>query len=355
MLEGGKLRLSLGLLAHNEEQGIRQMLESLFEQSIFSDAGRRRLGLEYVELVCVPNGCTDRTAEVVSEIFQARSPSEAMALFVEPCAEAGKARSWNAYVHEFSDTRADYLILLDADIIFAFDDVLERLVACLKDEPAALVSTDTPVKRTKLKTGSLSFTDRASLSASELPIGKNAICGQLYCARASELRRIWMPAALPVEDGFLAAMIYTDGFTVKQRPGAIRRLEDVVHYYDTYEGLAGFLRHERRIVVGSVINSWIFSLLWEEGARGHVGRFIQRKNSSDPTWLDELIALELTKRGMWVVPPIFVFKRLHGLRSRHTVAILKHLPIALIGTALQFIACLLANRTLRRSQASRFW
>jgi hypothetical protein len=197
--------------------------------------------------------------------------------------------------------------------------------------------------------------DRASLSASEQSPKDNAISGQLYCARAAELRRIWMPTALPVEDGFLAAMVYTAGFTVEQRPGTISRVVDAVHYYDVHEDITGFLRHERRIVVGSVINAWLFSLLWEMGSQGHVGRFIERKNVTDPTWLDGLISQEVRRQGLWVIPSGFMFKRLHTLRGQPPVTFMKRLPIALVSTILQLIACMLANRTLRRSGASHFW
>jgi glycosyltransferase involved in cell wall biosynthesis len=347
------IRLSLGLLAHNEERGIGRMLQSLFLQSIFCEDGRKRTGIEHVELVCVPNGCTDRTTDIVSAVFEANATLAS--LVVTPRAEAGKARAWNAYVHELSDPRADYLILLDADIMFATDDVLEKLIVRLEEMPSALVSTDTPIKGVKVKAGPLSLKDRASLSASEQGAMGIGISGQLYCARAAEMRRIWMPTALPVEDGFLAAMVYTDGFTVQQRPGSITTVIEAIHYYEAHEDIAGFLRHERRIVVGSVINAWLFSALWEQGGQGHVGRFIERKNVTDPAWLDELIAGELKKRGMWLIPSGFMFKRLSALRKQSLAACATRLPIALVSTALQLIACMLANRTLRRSRASHFW
>jgi glycosyltransferase involved in cell wall biosynthesis len=355
MPQGNELYLSLGLLAHNEERIIGETLNSLFRQSLFGEEGRRRVNIAHLELLCVPNGCTDRTEDVVSTIFQSRPVSAWTSLKVTSCPVPGKAQAWNSYIHELSDPRADYLILLDADITFASEDVLEKLIINLEDGPSALVSTDIPIKRIKLKHGPLSMMDRASLSASALSRKKNSISGQLYCGRAAELRRIWMPMALPVEDGFLAAMIYTDGFTVAQRPDAITEVADAFHYYDTHEDIRGFLRHERRIVVGSVINAWIFSVLWSKGSDGHVGRYIEQQNLSDPGWLDDLIAREVAKRGMWVVPSGFIFKRLRALKGKTPFTFLKRLPIALIATALQLIACVQANKTLRASRSSHFW
>jgi hypothetical protein len=164
-----------------------------------------------------------------------------------------------------------------------------------------------------------------------------------------------MPMALPVEDGFLAAMIYTNGFTVEKRSGVIIEVPDAVHYYDTHEDMRGFLRHEKRIVVGSVINAWIFTLLWSKGSDGHVGRYIEQRNLHDPNWLDELITQEVARRGRWIIPSGFMFKRLRALKGQKPLTFFKRLPIALVSTVLQLIACIQANRTLRVSQSSHFW
>jgi hypothetical protein len=69
MSESAGLRLSLGLLAHNEEAGIGAMLADLFAQTIFDDGHQARLGLAAVELVCVPNGCTDATEAAILRAF----------------------------------------------------------------------------------------------------------------------------------------------------------------------------------------------------------------------------------------------------------------------------------------------
>jgi glycosyltransferase involved in cell wall biosynthesis len=354
MSKSNDLKISLGVLAHNEERCIGAMLQSLFRQSIFTEEGCRRLGIVQVELVCIPNGCADKTVDVVSAAFAARSFSRSTKLALRVREQPGKAAAWNAYVHELSDRRADYLVLMDADISFASDDVLELLLGELEANLTALVATDRPVKSIRLKER-LSLDDRVSLSISEQSSGDNEICGQLYCARSSELRRIWMPSFLPVEDGFLAAMVHTAGFTVEGRPGAIVRMSKAIHYYDAHENIVGFLQHERRIIVGCVINAWIYTLLWEAGSGGHVGRFIEQKNSADPAWLDSLVSHEVAARGVWLVPSSFVFKRMYALKGQPVLAVLQRLPLAFIGSVLQLIACILANKTLRRPKASQFW
>src|ERR1051325_1546085 len=62
--------ISIGIIAWNEEQGIGTMLNSLFQQSIFTEIARRG---QSCEIICVANGCSDRTPEIVAETFAAQT------------------------------------------------------------------------------------------------------------------------------------------------------------------------------------------------------------------------------------------------------------------------------------------
>jgi glycosyltransferase involved in cell wall biosynthesis len=347
------LRIAIGILAHNEEHRIEAMLQSLFTQTIFDRENQTRLNIECVQLICVPNGCSDQTAVIALRLFETY-PVGASAPEVRELPVAGKAAAWNAFVHELSDPIADYIILMDSDISFHDEFVLEKLITRLEHDPTALVATDRPIKAIKSKT-SLSIKDRASLAASAQVAGDNSISGQLYCGRAQELKKIWMPPALPVEDGFLAAMILTDGFTTDRRIGTIVRVTDAMHFYDTHEDISGFLRHERRIIAGSVINSWLFQLLWEAGKNGHVGQFIKDQNARNPQWFEQYVDQEASKRRLWVIPAHFMFKRLASLKGQSLVTQLKRAPIAFVSTGLSLIACAQANQTLKMSRANHFW
>src|SRR5258708_23996757 len=64
------MRISIGILAWNEEEAIGPALASLFRQSLFAELKQRQARCE---IVCVANGCTDRTAAVATEIFQHQS------------------------------------------------------------------------------------------------------------------------------------------------------------------------------------------------------------------------------------------------------------------------------------------
>ena len=139
------------------------------------------------------------------------------------------------------------------------------------------MATDTPLKALTSDPASLSMADRASVAASGQASKEGVLCGQLYCARADALRKIWLPPALPVEDGFLGAMIKTSGFTSADDFGRIAWVSTARHFFRTHRSVGGYLAHEARIIAGSTINSWLFAVLWEKGREGHAGAFVEAR------------------------------------------------------------------------------
>ena len=61
------MKISIGILAYNESESIGLTLQSLFEQSLFTDANCQTA----IEIVVVPNGCSDNTAEVARNLLAA--------------------------------------------------------------------------------------------------------------------------------------------------------------------------------------------------------------------------------------------------------------------------------------------
>lgn len=347
------MRLSLGIFAHNEEQNIGPMLESLFEQSVLKQHGAVALGVSFVEILCLANGCSDQTVAVANDLGGKLPPHIDYRVIDMP--EPGKSRTWNAYVHSLSDRPADFLILMDADIEFAAADVLEQLVDALQANRHATIATDTPVKSFKRDGENLSLADRGSLAASGQKSLEGMLCGQLYCARATELRRIWLPPALPVEDGYLAAMVTTSGFTEPTDLSRIAWVPAARHFFRTHRSIGGFVAHEARIIVGSTINSWLFSMLWDWGKQGHVGTFIGQQNGVDAEWLSRLIDQKIEAGGGWLIPMHFILWRLAPLKGQSLAKKLRLAPVALAATALNFVACVRANSILKRKNAAAYW
>ncbi len=344
--------LSIGILAHNEAKVIGRTIASLAGQSIMSADCAAALGVDRIAVVVVPNGCSDDTASVARAAL-AGLPAH-VATSVHVLAEPGKSNAWNAYVHDLAPADATLLTLMDADIEFATPDVLERLVRQLAETPASQVATDRAVKDFRRKKF-LTPLDRLSQRVSAQQTGKTGLCGQLYCGRAQALRAIWLPAGLPVEDGFIAAMLVTDGFTRQPDDSAIARVADASHFFEPVTDVVGFVRHEARIIVGSVINAWLFAVLWEAGKKGHTGAFIRDLNAQDPRWVEAICARAKAEHGRWLVPATFISWRFEPLRHQSLTRMAVRAPVALVATLAALPAVFRANAILRRTGASAHW
>src|SRR5260370_1590986 len=60
-------RLSIAFRAWNEEAAIRATLDSLFQQSLFEELSKYH---ECCDVLCISNGCVDRTAGIAAEVFE---------------------------------------------------------------------------------------------------------------------------------------------------------------------------------------------------------------------------------------------------------------------------------------------
>ena len=102
------MRICIGILARNEEQNIGHTLDSLFGQSLFSNSDDH---FEAIEVICVANGCTDRTADIARQALDTHCSNRTVTWRVCELEEAGKPNAWNEFVHSFSDQSADVIIL----------------------------------------------------------------------------------------------------------------------------------------------------------------------------------------------------------------------------------------------------
>lgn len=199
--------LSIGVLAHNEKLHIEKTLQSLFTQDVFQRFS--------VEIVIVANGCTDETA-----ILAKRSIAEHHAVWsnrgsarVEELVVAGKANAWNQFVHKLSSPLASILIMMDADILFLNINTISSMIETLESTPDAVICVDHAVKDIALSTKRTLFQKLLIAATPTVDPDNVPLCGQLYCVRSVQLRQIYLPVQIPVEDGFLLALLLTEGFT----------------------------------------------------------------------------------------------------------------------------------------------
>jgi hypothetical protein len=166
------------------------------------------------------------------------------------------------------------------------------------------------------------------------------------------LRLIWLPDETPGEDGFLNAMVTTNGFTGQPDPSSVRTADAPTHSYKAHDPL-GFFSHERRMIVGTIINMWIFEHLWSLRSQIPVGPLIRKWNDEDPQWVDRIIRERINSQR-WLVPNEVLLGRLSQRRT-DVLRWLAYLPAALAATILTLPAAVMANQRLKETGAASTW
>jgi hypothetical protein len=125
-----------------------------------------------------------------------------------------------------------------------------------------------------------------------------------------------------VEDGFLRAMVLTDGLTEAEDFGRIGG-GDVFHVYASERSVGALIRHQTRIVIGSAVNAAVFAHL--QGVPLPAHHMELARAAGDVDWLGRVIKAQLP-RWFGYVPVHFLTKRV--LRAwRHP----KRWPMAIVG------------------------
>src|SRR5688572_3294321 len=141
------IRLSIGIIVRNEEEAITPALQSLFRQTLFEELAARG---EACEIICVANGCTDQTVPAAARVFVEQSAKHPMASSfhcrMEVLPEAGKINAINHFVHRFSSPEAQYLFLMDGDIMLHSPRTLWNMCSALEENKTASIATDEPLK-----------------------------------------------------------------------------------------------------------------------------------------------------------------------------------------------------------------
>lgn len=333
-------RIDIGVFAHDEEDSIAALLATLARQDLFA-----RPDLSVRVVVCA-NGCTDRTVERARGAVAAASRGGGTWEVLD-LAEGGKSRTWNRFVHEASRPDADLLVLCDADIEIPDPGTLSRLARFVESRPEVLATSSRPVKDIVHAPRDLTLRDRIIARAGgTLNDWRQSICGQLYAVRASTARGFHLPVGLPVEDGFVRAMILTDVFRASEDLSRIDGDDRVFHVYRSERGIRALLRHQVRIVIGSAVNSAVFRRL----AATPDPPGLLRRAAAEPGWLAGFLREALPRRYGWV-PPHFLFWRLGGFRS----ATPRRRPILLLGWGFDAVVYVLAQAAMARGRGAGHW
>ena len=352
--------ISLGIFAWNEEKVIRKTLTSLFQQTLFHELRTRG---RLVEVICVVNGCEDRTPEIAADVFQRQSEDhpdrDAFVCRVVRIVERGKLNAWNRFVHTLSHSQATYLVMMDADILFQDPRTIAQMLSVLENQPEAHVAVDRPVKdlgakllpawRQKLATGAAQITQASPAQ----------LCAQLYCIRSPVARNIYLPRDLAAcEDGFIKAIVCTDFLTKPLNPGRIQMAPQAAHSFEAYTSPQAILKNQKRQIIGQtvvhiLVDQYLTSLPMKR--RLQLAQTLQRKENTDPTWLKRLIDEHLRRvKYFWKLYPDLLTLRLRRLRLLQPQKRLACFPAALASTLVALVSSLLAYRFLK-SGSTNYW
>ena len=337
-MEAG-LIIDIGIFAHNEERTLPDMLSELIRQSIFEEPDCD------IVVNILANGCSDNTVSLAQAFSAAHSNIN---LVVHDDPQGGKSRTWNRFVHEISRQEASLLMFCDADISLPERHALIGLVNHISGSPGVQASSSRPVKDIQCNKPKSGLVLKAIAAAGGgLDDWKTAICGQLYVARADCLRGIFMPVGLPVEDGFLRAMIMTDLMQRKENRTKVSAPADVFHVYETERSIQTLIKHQVRIVIGSSINKQVFDVL-NESRNPSV---VLENASRDPTWLFKCLKQRLPTSSGWVSTH-FLFKRLQRWQRSPSI---KKLPITLLGFCFDAVVYVIAQVKMARGTGVGHW
>jgi glycosyltransferase involved in cell wall biosynthesis len=352
--------VSIGIIAWNEEQGIGGMLESLFQQSLFAELGGRG---QRCEIVCVTNGCTDKTPEVVAEFFVRQSAqhpdAKNFSCRVINVAQRGKINAWNRFVHSFSARDAKYLFLMDADIFIHPRETLWNMVRTLEKNAEASVAVDLPRKDIVFKKRKTMW-ERLSLGASQMTgSARGQLCGQLYCIRAEVARNIYLPRDLcACDDGFIKALVCTDFLMHQVWPWRIAAAPDAAHTFEAYISPRGILKNQKRQMIGQTIVHVLVDHYLKNlpvAKRMKLANALSEQEQADPNWLKQLIKEHLNRTKFWwqLYPDLlsYGFKRLGGLSWFKRIACF---PAAAAGFFVALVSSFLAYTSLK-SGVTDYW
>lgn len=358
----GPLKISVGVVAWNEEASIGIALESILKQSVFRRAGD--LGLE-AELIVIANGCTDRTVDAAKAFFE-KERSEfpeggSVSLRVEVIPEAGFANAWNRLSHTYSRPDADFIFFVNADIVIDQSEAFEWMLnAIQKDADLQVVSPlgHKHIERSECR----SLFDLINLAVTRFTERNQTaqVRGHCFCATASAMRKVWLPNALPgAVDGCFKRMIVSDMASAPDNPARIGVAQNAGYTFEAYRTLRDIYFRRVRLFVGQTFIETLMRHLrtLHGGQPGlNLASWLRVRDEADPSWLHRLVQLHIHRDGLFKTMPSPWF-RFRFLRNPRIGPLKKAgmLPVAVIAFLFDVPVFLSAAWRLQTGRIAGVW
>ena len=343
------VRLDMGILAYNEERDLPDMLGDLRQQTLFEDTSVD------IRVYVLANGCSDNTVAVAKAEI-AKMPQDLARRFeVIDRSEPGKSRTMNWFLREQLRADADLVMFVDGDIRLPATGGMAHMVSEIRTRPELFVFTSRPVKDVVHNKTPLRPIGRMIAAGREgLTDFRRSIAGSLFVMRTEFARQLYIPAGLPVEDGFIRGMILTDFLS---RPEDFTRIdghEDVFHLYESVLTLGALIRHQTRIVLGSAVNAALYRRMRRVAPTAEEAKALLKNASETDGWMAQMLREELPRAPYGYIPFRFLTKRLTVFRSRKKTS-LRGAVMLIPGLALDTIAWAWASLRMARGAGAGFW
>ncbi|MFZ0388883.1 MAG: glycosyltransferase, partial [Calditrichia bacterium] len=243
-----KFKVSVGVMAYNEESNIRQCLTALEKQEITSGC--------IEEIFVVSSGCTDRTNEIVREM-QEQNPR--INLIVQKERE-GKASAINLFL---KNANGDICVLESADTLTR-PDTIEKLIQPFFQKNIGITgSHPVPTNSNKNFTG---FCVKKLWELHHLLASQSPKCGELIAFR-NILKKI--PSYTAVDEAVIESLILQQGLDLAYVPDAIvlnKGPENIQDFYKQRVRIAAGHKHlasTKNYKVSTYSSGKILKLLWK--------------------------------------------------------------------------------------------
>ncbi|MEY1556935.1 glycosyltransferase family 2 protein [Yoonia sp. R2331] len=344
-----KTTCDIGVFAHNEQDGIAALLGELARQDLFDDP------ILDLRVHILANGCTDATVGRANGAIAELPATVGNRIAVLDLELGGKSRTVHRFIHDIARRDATILGFMDADIVLPQADTIRRMIAALQDRPKLQAFTSCPIKdvvHDQLPTGLVGRIIGAS--GGGLADFKTAICGQLFVMRSAMARQIGLPAGLPVEDGFMRAMMLTDLLSAPENFDRIDGDEAIYHVYESIRTIPELIRHQVRIVIGSAINAVLFAKIRREAGDLDAAHALLMRAAVDENWLPDVIKAELPKWPYGYVPLHFLTWRVKAFFAGSQKS-LRRFALLLLGFGFDFVVYVLASLRMMFRPSAGFW